>query len=78
MKFGRCLTDLYEDLTTCRACPPALPAVVPPARESFQALPEEGFDLGYAQLKDVYNYVRRGKHLNIPNEWRGLLPRPGP
>ncbi|CAL1166938.1 unnamed protein product, partial [Cladocopium goreaui] len=34
-----------------------------------KALPESGFDLGYAQLGQVYNYVRRGKNLVIPAEW---------
>ena len=77
VQFGRCLVDLYDKLVATPCGMPSLPSSgVPPAKESFQALPESGFDLGYAQLEQVYNHVSRGKNLVIPAEWRHLIPNP--
>lgn len=77
VQFGRCLVDLFDNLVATPCGMPSLPSSgVPPATVSFQALPESGFDLGYAQLGQVYNYVRRGKNLVIPAEWRDLIPNP--
>ncbi|CAL1159659.1 unnamed protein product [Cladocopium goreaui] len=42
------------------------------AEASFDALPDAGFDLGYARLWEAYGYIRRGKHLAIPAEWKEL------
>jgi hypothetical protein len=30
----------------------------------------------FAQLDDVYKYLRKGKRLQIPMEWRHLIPKP--
>ena len=70
--------DLYEDLVATPCGQPALPSEVPPppAQFSYQALPESGWDLGYAKLEDVFNYLRRGTNLVIPPEWKDLIPKP--
>ena len=78
LQFGRAVADLFDRMASTVAAPP-LPTQVPPATESFQAL-GDGCDelsgLDRANLKPVYDYLRRGKHLAIPAEWVPLLPRP--
>lgn len=49
VQFGRCVVDLWSDLTSTAHGQPALPRDVPSAQASFQQLPECGIDLGYAQ-----------------------------
>jgi hypothetical protein len=34
--------------------------------------------LQWARLGEVYTYLRLGKYLEIPPEWRGLLPKTPP
>ena len=78
VKFGRCLTDLYDDLVATAFGRPPLPESghPPPAKQSYEALPADGFDLGYAKLEEVYTYLRRGKGLVIPADWSHLIPKP--
>jgi hypothetical protein len=76
IKFGRCLVDLFGNLVSTAHGQPSLPPAVPVAQASFDALPDAGFDLGYARLWEAYGYIRRGKHLAIPAEWKELLPKP--
>ena len=77
LQFGRAVVDLFDRMASTVA--PPLPTPVPPATESFQALEDGGdetFGLDRANLKPVYDYLRRGKHLAIPAEWVPLIPRP--
>ena len=78
MKFGRCLVDLYDNLvlSACGQSPLPESGPLPPAQQSFAALPEEGFDLGFAKLEEVFSYLRRNKGLVIPAEWSHLIPKP--
>lgn len=79
VRFGFKLVDLYDDLTTSsrgRAPFPSDPAGIPSAPESFRRMPEGGHALQFAQLDQVFNYLRRGKHMVIPNEWKDLVPKP--
>lgn len=66
---------MYLDLVTTAHGQPKLPEPLPPAQSSFEAM-GAGFDLGFADLGKVYDYVRRGKHLLIPEEWKHLIPKP--
>lgn len=76
VKFGRCVVDLHDQLTTTPHGQPPLPGVLPTAQASFEALPVDGLDLGYCKLGEVYEYVRRGKHLAIPADWSCIIPKP--
>lgn len=80
VQFGRCICDLWEDMTATACGIPDLPFSCrpPPAQMSYQHMSEEGFDLGYAKLQEVFNYLRRGRHLVIPDDWAHLIPKPGP
>ena len=72
------MADMFDLLTSsARGCPPLPEYWVPPATLSFQHLPDEDtFGLGFARLQVVFDYLRRGKHLHIPQEWRHLIPKP--
>lgn len=79
VRFGFKLVDLYHDLTTSsrgRAPFPIDPAGIPSAVESFRRMPEDAHALQFAQLDQVFNYLRRGKHMVIPKEWKNLVPNP--
>ena len=71
---------MFDRMTATASGAPPLPEKVPPATESFQALAEGapglGLDLDRADLQPVFDYLRRGKHLVIPPEWKLLIPRP--
>ena len=79
VRFGFKLVDLDHDLTTSsrgRAPFPIDPAGIPSAVESFRRMPEDAHALQFAQLDQVFNYLRRGKHMVIPKEWKNLVPNP--
>ena len=73
-QFGRALCDMYDVLTTTQSGLPRLPPKVQPAQSSFMSMGDE-WGLGYSDLGSVYNYLCRGKHLVILEEWRHLVPR---
>lgn len=74
VKFAFALVDLYDEMTaTARTVP--VPNPVQPAELSLQAMPEESPDLDFVGMKEVFNYLRRGKHLRIPPKWRPLIPK---
>ena len=79
LQFGRQVVDLYDSLTsTPRGFPPPV-CHTPAAVDSFQALPDGtagSLGLSHADLESVFNYLRRGKHLAIPERWRHLIPKP--
>lgn len=78
MPFAQKLVDLYLDLVTSPRGQAPYPDPVPPALQSYQCLPEDCEGLRWAQLDAVYNYLRRGKDLEIPAHWRRFVPPPAP
>ena len=80
MRFGRFLAGKHYDLVrTCRG-KPILPEPLPSAVASFRAM-EYGKETelwAFADLKTVFRYLRGGKHLCTPAEWRDLIPRSFP
>ena len=77
IQFGRAVADIYDLLASTPSGMPNLPVKLPPARESFLQLPD-GDDSGLrnSKLQEVFNYLRRGKHLVIPPEWAQLISKP--
>ena len=76
VKFGFRIVDLFIDLTKSARGQPGLPSEIPNAQESFQGMPDESGALQFAQMDEVFNYLRRGKHLQIPDSWKNLIPKP--
>ena len=70
------MVDLYDRFVNSNRGQAAWPMEVPPAMDSFIAMPDNVPGLEMAWLNDVYQYLRRGKHLQIPVEWRHLIPKP--
>ncbi len=69
------MVDLYDSLTTSnRGQAPV--TELPSALESFQRMADQTGALQFARLSEVYNYLRRGKHLVIPDEWKPFVPGP--
>ena len=76
VRFGFKIVDLYGDLTsTARGLAP-FPAEVPSVFESFEAMPHDAGALEWADLVPVFNYLRQGKHMTIPDEWKSIVPKP--
>lgn len=73
MKF----VELWDQLVSEKYGNPELPPVTPPAAETF-AQAEFGADedsaWSEANLEDVVRYLRGGKNLSIPDEFRRVLP----
>ncbi|CAK8994219.1 unnamed protein product [Durusdinium trenchii] len=77
LQFGREMVDIFPHLIASARGQPRLPAVIPAAAASFQSLPsEDAYSLGFAKLQTTFDYLRRGRHLLIPKEWEGLIPKP--
>ena len=76
MRFARHLAQSAEKLKEgCRARI-STPDVVQPAIETFQEMsygsaPELW---AFAGLADVFCYLRGGKKLELPQEWRSVIP----
>ena len=62
-------------MESCQGCP-QLPEIVPSALETFAAMSWglEGDLWTFAKLPEVFGYLRSGKNLAIPNDWRPLIP----
>lgn len=81
MRFAWTLVDLYDDLTGSAKGTAPLPVPVPSCMESFLAMQrsqKQICGLEWANLGEVYTYLRNGKHLDIPKEWRKFLPKEPP
>ena len=80
MAFGRHLASRCE--TFKQSCTSKLepPVAMPPAVESFRAMTYGLQDelYAFANLRAVFNYLRGGKKLWLPDEWQGLIPRSFP
>ena len=76
MKFARELVDLHGDLISNKYGAPAEPVVLPPALDSFLAMPDDHENQWpQANLVAVYNYLRGSKHLRIPPDWEPHIPK---
>ncbi|CAJ1430186.1 unnamed protein product [Effrenium voratum] len=76
VKFAVALLDLFDDFRRSRSF--AEPAGdIPPAVVTFHRVMSKdvGEDWTGANLKPLYEYLRKGKHLAIPPEWKDLIPR---
>lgn len=72
------MVDLYSEFTGTARGWVQPPDPVPSAMESFEKMTEDGgFSLEMAGLGEVYLYLRKGRHLKIPNHWRKHLPKDG-
>ncbi|CAK9049334.1 unnamed protein product [Durusdinium trenchii] len=80
VRFGFKLVDMFDDLTKTNRGQVALSQSnpVPPAIQSFQLMKEHTCGMEFARLEEVFNYLRRCKHLKIPHEWKCLIPKPFP
>lgn len=76
IRFGFQMVDIFDDLTGSARGRAALPSKVPAAIDSFLGMPEKTNALEFARLDLVFNYLRRGKNLEIPMEWKHLVPKP--
>ena len=78
--FGMKMVDLFREFTRTQKGWTILPDPVPPAMQSFEQMPldDGGFGLEMAGLETVYMYLRLGKHLKIPKEWKQFFPKAAP
>lgn len=68
---------MFQDFKEQKKGNPVVPAEIPSARESFLASDKTAglglFD--HADLKSVFEYLRGGRGLKIPEEWKNVIPR---
>ena len=78
--FAKKLASLDKPLkSSCRGRPP-LPEDLPAAIETFSGMSfgEQSELWRFVDLESVYIYLRGGQKLNIPPEWRHLVPNAYP
>ena len=80
MQFGRHLANNCEALKAACESKPLIPSDIGQATEIFESMqygvkPELW---AFADLKSVFKYLRGGKSLNLPHEWKHLVPRSWP
>ena len=77
MPFARAVTDMVENMKQTRRGVPELPSVVPPALTTVTAMEwHESPELWeFAQLPQLYEYLRGCKHVQIPEEWKPFFPK---
>ena len=76
MRFCHHLSKNVQDLKMhCHAKPEA-PEMLPTAVETFKAMAYGTDPLLWlpGNLRQVFRYLRGGKNLAIPSEWRDLIP----
>ncbi|CAE7773786.1 unnamed protein product [Symbiodinium microadriaticum] len=76
--FGLAVAKILEELkASAKGCPATPGTQVPAALASFLGIPESAeADLyEFAKLGAAYEYIRGGKSLRIPQDWRAYLPQ---
>ena len=77
-KFGLRMVELYDCLLSTKRGQPTLPSPLPRAVDTFQSM-EFGSDAeslwAEADIIGVCHYLRGGKNLRIPEEFRPYLPQ---
>lgn len=78
MRFGFKLVDMYPEMTSSPMGRAPFPneSEVPPALTSFLLMEDTAGYLEFSRIDEVFNYLRRGKHLLIPAHWREHVPKP--
>jgi len=76
MGFGWKMVDLYRSLTSTNRGLATLPEPLPDAMTSFREMPDESDSLMFADIQSIYNYLRRNRHMKIPQHWKELVPKP--
>lgn len=71
--FGKKLSSMYVDLVNNKLGMPCLPDVLPSAIQTFTQMSFEDV-WQEANVVDVVHWLRGGRGLAIPNEWRPVLP----
>ena len=71
--FGEKLVKIFQELITLKQGMPTLPDPVPDAKETFSSM---SYDDNWqdADVVSVVHWLRGGRDLAIPEEWRKLLP----
>lgn len=74
------MSELYDGLVTTVRGRGKMPEKPPPALESFQKLENDSASnpgLDFAKLEEVHTYLRKGKHLVIPEMWKPYISKAG-
>ena len=75
MAFANEMVRMCEDMKACRCGCPKLTGELPFGVDTVAALPAKMNDCyDSAALVEVYNYLRGGKGLTIPDSWRAVMP----
>ena len=75
MAFAREMVRMCENLKACRRGCPESTGELPFGVDTVATLPAKMEDcFAAAALEEVYNYLRGGKRLAIPDSWRVVLP----
>ena len=75
MAFAKEMLKISEVMKACRGGCPKSGGDIPLGVETVAALPPGAGDcFASAALTEVYNYLRGGKPLSIPDNWRPVLP----
>ncbi|CAE7596944.1 unnamed protein product [Symbiodinium necroappetens] len=80
LAFARKLVSMNKDLTSGASGQPPLPTPVPDALDTFRSMSfgEDSELWQYAQLSDVFTYIRGSKRLCIPTRWAPFIPKAFP
>ena len=80
MQFACFLTERCELLKKSAEGQPEFPEVAPPALETFQSMTYgEALELwSFTNLHEVFCYIRGSTRLQIPPEWKPVVPRAWP
>ena len=73
-EFGSKVVQLFNQLISEKMGMPELPPVTPTSAETFASMSYEDV-WPEAHMSSVAHWLRAGTHLEIPAEFRGLLPK---
>ena len=74
LTFARTLASKVEQLKRSANGQPEVPAGVPPALETFCREWTSPDVWHFCDLKSLYEYLRKHKNLQIPQEWKPFVP----